>query len=528
MTFVSFIKKYRYLLLILAGGIILRLYNLTAISLWHDEAFSALLVRYPWGEMFHRISLDVHPPAYYVFLRLWHDVVGDSLWSLRGFSALFSIGIIPLAYGFVKSTFQNEKAALLAALLIAVSPFQISFVTEARMYTMGAFFALAAAWALTPALSLQRAYYEGQKQNMPNLPENRKLRKQFLLGYLAFAFCTIIIIYTHYYLLFTASALCFYGLLYHWRAYGGKLKHYSWLALSFALIALAYLPWLKVFLFQLRQVGGNYWIQAMDRWSIPDTVWNMLFGLYADRVPSHLLLAATILLSLAIFYFIIRKIGKRETWLVVLNVIAPFAGAVAFVLLAKAQGHDSSVYLVRYFLFASTFYLIAVGLWLAQFRPPAAGKILATILVVVNLYAYYRVWHGYDVKNHRGMAAAVDYLAKNVESGHKLYLGSSFEFFNFKYYNRTPVQPLLYSGGITNVSQLPHYAGTAILTDDDLLPSFSAATRNGDTVWLLWTNGFGGSKPQVPGNWTQIDEHGYAEIHPYVGTWIVVDEYKVN
>ncbi len=126
------------------------------------------------------------------------------------------------------------------------------------------------------------------------------------------------------------------------------------------------------------------------------------------------------------------------------------------------------------------------------------------------------------------MSAAAELLANNVEPGHKLYVGSSFEFFNFKYYNRTPVTPLLYSGGITDVSQMPHYAGTAILTNADLLPDFKAATKNGDTVWLLWTNGFGGSKPSVPLNWTQIDEKGYADVRPYIGTWVIVTEYKVN
>ena len=516
----NFLKKYRWLLLIIIAGAILRLYNLTAISLWHDEAFSALLIRYPWGEMFHRIALDVHPPMYYVFLRFWHYIFGDSLWSLRGFSAVFSIGLIPLAYGFVKSAFKNEKAALVAALLIAVSPFQISFVTEARMYTMGAFFALLAAWALVRATALQRDYYEGNGQ--------AGLKQKFLLAYAIFALSTIIIIYTHYYLLFTASAICFYGLVYHVWAYRGQLKRYGWLILSYAVMAAAYLPWLKVFLFQFRQVGGNYWIPPMDRWSIPDTIWNMLFGLYTGHIPSHLLLALAVFLSLIIFYFILRRTGKFETWLIILNIVAPFAGALAFAFLADLRGQSSSVYLVRYFLFASTFYLIAIALWLSQFRPPAAAKILAVILLIINLYAYFRVWQAWDIKNHRGMAAAADYLAKNVEPQHKLYVGSSFEFFNFKYYNRTPVQSLLYSGGLTRVSQLPHYAGTAILDDSDLLPDFKTATRNGDTVWLLWTTGFGGSKPQVPANWTQIDEHGYADVRPYLGTWIVVDEYKVN
>src|ERR1051325_7086261 len=99
-------KKYFPLILILILAAVLRFYHLASISLWHDEAFSALLLKYPWHEMFYRLGLDVHPPAYYVALRLWHYVFGDSLLSLRGFSAAFGVGLIPLTYAFVKTTFK--------------------------------------------------------------------------------------------------------------------------------------------------------------------------------------------------------------------------------------------------------------------------------------------------------------------------------------------------------------------------------------------------------------------------------------
>jgi uncharacterized membrane protein len=86
-------KNYLPLGIITLSALAVRLYKLTAISLWHDEAFSALLVRYSWSEMIHRIGLDVHPPMYYIFLRFWHYLFGDSLFSLRAFSVLFGLRI---------------------------------------------------------------------------------------------------------------------------------------------------------------------------------------------------------------------------------------------------------------------------------------------------------------------------------------------------------------------------------------------------------------------------------------------------
>src|SRR5665213_2638211 len=120
-------KTTRALIFILIVAAILRIYNLTSISLWHDEAFSALLITYHWGEMFHRIGLDVHPPAYYVALRLWAYVFGHSLWALRGFSMFFGVATVYATYLFVKAAFKKEDLALGAALLVAINPFQIQY-----------------------------------------------------------------------------------------------------------------------------------------------------------------------------------------------------------------------------------------------------------------------------------------------------------------------------------------------------------------------------------------------------------------
>src|SRR6202044_3809352 len=109
-------KQYWLLSLLILAGLLLRLSHNLGISLWHDEAFSALMIRYPWNEMFYRLGLDVHPPMYYIALRLWHYVFGNSMWSLRGFSILFGVLTVPATYLFIKEAFYSPKMALWAAL----------------------------------------------------------------------------------------------------------------------------------------------------------------------------------------------------------------------------------------------------------------------------------------------------------------------------------------------------------------------------------------------------------------------------
>ena len=153
--------------------------------------------------------------------------------------------------------------------------------------------------------------------------------------------------------------------------------------------------------------------------------------------------------------------------------------------------------------------------------------LFAAILILLNVYSVWNYWDTLQVQTKPGMAKASEFLTANVEPQHKLFIGNYYEFFNFKYYNQTSVKPLVYTYG-KQVDGLHHYEGTALLTNDDLVPDFTKATTSGDTVWVLWTNGFEGSKPNVPENWVQIDEKGFAEVRPFVGTWIIVTEYKVN
>ncbi len=526
----NFIKKHWVLLGIIIIGLLLRFYNNTSISLWHDEAFSALYIKYPWGEMMYRIGLDVHPPLYYIALRFWHYIFGDSLLALRSFSVVVGAAIIPVSYLFVKRAFHNHKAALVVALLTAVSPFQIEYVTEVRMYTFGALLAVCAAYFLVRALQTENEYFESLSKKIPHLPEYSTLRNKTIWLYVLFALFTSAMMYTHYYLFFTAAALCLYGLVHHIAKHKESFKRYVFLLASFAVIALLYIPWFKTFLFQFSQVSGSFWIPKMDKWSIPTTIWEMFlaFNVNIQNSADQIYIILGVVFTAFFLIRFLQKTQEKAKWLVVMAFLAPFIGAMLFALLGKIRGQDSSVFLVRYFLFASVFYSIALGAWLSQIKHKNFAKLLLFAYVLANLAAFHQHWTNLNTSERQGMAAAAAYLNRQVEPDDKLYVGSSFEFFNFKYYNRTPVTPLLYSGGNRDIKNLPHFAGTAILTNEDLLPDFAEATTVGDTVWLLWTNGFGGTKPEVPSNWEQVDEKGYADVRPYVGTWIIITKYSVK
>src|SRR3989338_10168996 len=146
-------KKALIILLFFALAVtLLEMVNLTKVSLWHDESFSALLVQYNFPEMISRIQMDVHPPLYYIVLRGWTDIFSNSLFSLRLFSVFFSFLTIFGVYLFINKAFKNSALALFASLLYTLSYFQIQYATEARMYSMGTFWVVICGYLFLKAL----------------------------------------------------------------------------------------------------------------------------------------------------------------------------------------------------------------------------------------------------------------------------------------------------------------------------------------------------------------------------------------
>jgi hypothetical protein len=147
-------------ILLLALG--LRLHKITLQGLWYDELASVmaatgrdgqqftlprgqllrdapiltdLKTRRPIGAVVGSLARDVHPPLYFLTLRIWMEAVGSSDFSIRLLSVLFSLLAIAGFYDVVRFM-HGSKAALAACLIMAVAMPQIRYAQEARMYTM--------------------------------------------------------------------------------------------------------------------------------------------------------------------------------------------------------------------------------------------------------------------------------------------------------------------------------------------------------------------------------------------------------
>lgn len=143
-------NRSRMLVLLALLGIVilaaaLRLYRISAKTVWLDEGFSIWMGWHSLSNVIRwSIDIDQHPPLYYLLLSLWMQVGGTGAAWVRSFSALAGVLTIPVIF-LTGKRLSDNITGLIAAFILAINPFQVTYGQEARTY---AFLTLNATLAL--------------------------------------------------------------------------------------------------------------------------------------------------------------------------------------------------------------------------------------------------------------------------------------------------------------------------------------------------------------------------------------------
>lgn len=125
------------LVAIVVTAVLLRVWNLGRYSLWYDEVFSVVAARSSWSEMFRQILIDrVHPPLFYICLKVWIAALGESVIRLRVFSVCFSVLTLLPMWICMKRVKLSSELSLGLLFAIACNPFLIFYGQEVRMYAL--------------------------------------------------------------------------------------------------------------------------------------------------------------------------------------------------------------------------------------------------------------------------------------------------------------------------------------------------------------------------------------------------------
>ena len=254
-------------ILILATHV--RLLYLTKADIWHDEGYTAAIIKQPLIDIISTTTTDVHPPFYYVIMHFWQLLFGNSVTALRSFSVVCGTMTVALLFLLLQKLF-SKRIAIFGAFLAALGPFLIRYSDEARMYALAALIGVAATYTFIMAV-------------------DRKDKKPWWILY---GFLVAIGIYTQYFLALLLPA----HFVYLWLKIGGDrtavIKIFTnkniWLAAG--LCFLLFLPWLPVMISQVGRVSGEFWIPEVNKFTIPTTL--SMFLTYDERMLLWLIAVA--------------------------------------------------------------------------------------------------------------------------------------------------------------------------------------------------------------------------------------------
>jgi len=114
-----------------------RLWNLTAYSLFPGEVFSVRAARHDWSGMIAFLARDiVHPPLFYLLLKAWIGIGGESLLWLKLFPVLISIATIFPFFLLCRELRLRAAGINLALVLMAANGYLIFYAQGVRMYSL--------------------------------------------------------------------------------------------------------------------------------------------------------------------------------------------------------------------------------------------------------------------------------------------------------------------------------------------------------------------------------------------------------
>ncbi|HUE72091.1 MAG TPA: hypothetical protein VMP01_14490 [Pirellulaceae bacterium] len=312
------------LLVVTARGISSLLHPLTL-----DEGVSWMFTSGTWSELFAMVPADNHPPLFFVVLKLWCSVFGDSLFSMRALTFLLSllvvagtvwllsVSLVPPGIG------RNRRISILtvALLFVGLSSVQSRWSHEVRMYCMGA--ALIGV-AIPLAVLL--------------------CRRQSWTAVFLYSMCGAAMMYTHIYLWFSVAAfsLCLTGRMFTYSSPAGvNAAEFGRTKLAAAAVIpfMAWTPYLPVLVRQVSRVQGEFWIPRISLGGVMDGVGGAVFN--PEWVSERLRLPANLLGFIVVAWVVLWALTRRDlcTWVLALNITLPLACAIGASLVGQNIFH---------------------------------------------------------------------------------------------------------------------------------------------------------------------------------------------
>lgn len=290
------VKKHRetFILLFLTALVFLfTLFHTRDNCLWGDEAYSACVIRDSFAGIINASANDVHPPLYYLYLKIFCELFGynGKIYHLASFvpvclGLLFAVTLFKKHYGFWTACF--------FVVICGLSPCAFIYNVEIRMYSLAMLFVTLCFFFCGLLIS-----------------------KNCFRNWAGVALFALLAAYTHIYALISvAFAIAATVIILCKRNCKENLLKSIILIL---VCSLAYLPWLLVILSCLSVVQVDYWMTDIPSFF---NCMNDVFGGYIDLWYAVPLLFFILLIYVTVCRFISKEssLSEEKASLVIIGV----------------------------------------------------------------------------------------------------------------------------------------------------------------------------------------------------------------
>lgn len=214
--------------------IFLNFIRIFEMNYWGDEGFSIRLAKMNIHELISATAEDVHPPLYYIILRIFYLVFGDHGYTYHFVSAILVIIMIIFAATIIKKKY-GMGISLLFIILTTFLDSCFSYNLEIRMYSMANLFVFLCFWYGVELL------FATSKR----------------LNWVLFTTFGILAAYTHYYALlsvFIIFVVIFILLI-------AKEHKNLWKCMISGIVCIiVYLPWLGILFTTFGRTSSSWWL----------------------------------------------------------------------------------------------------------------------------------------------------------------------------------------------------------------------------------------------------------------------------
>ncbi len=267
-------KRFEYFLLALAvlGACVAIFFSFNG-AIWADEAYSLRIIQYSYADIIKMSAADVHPPLYYLMLKLTEDVFGiisrDYYFTVV-VAKLFSIlPYILLGLLIWKKYKGLGTTRALMLLCLFGMPQLINYAVEIRMYSWGLFFISASFIYASDILS-----------------GNANKKNWVLL-----VTFSVLAAYTHTFALVAMASVWLYFIILTITCKRELLKKCFVCA---AAVMICFLPWFVVLLRQVGYVTESYWIPPIESGAVTEYT-EFIFGYGIIGLIFFVLLAVSVI-----------------------------------------------------------------------------------------------------------------------------------------------------------------------------------------------------------------------------------------